>query len=81
MSLSPIFGLQAFFILGRINILSATAHAYRGFNICRSVWIVADHALIFGPKNQRVIFSPRSVHGSVHVGDSIPLITSRHVLF
>ena len=29
--------------------------------------------MIFGPKNQRVIFSPRSVHGSVHVGDSIPL--------
>ena len=34
---------------------------------------MADHVLIFGPKNQRVIFSPQSVHGSVHIGDSIPL--------
>ena len=76
MSLPPIFGLQAFFVLGRVNILSATAHAYRGFKICRSVWIVAiynDHALNIGSNNQRVIFSPRSVHGSVHVSDSIPL--------
>ena len=48
-SLPPIFGLQAFFVLGRVNILSSTVHAYRSFNICRS----------------------RSVHGSVHVGDSI----------
>ena len=38
-----------------------------------------DRTLILGPKNQRVIFSPRSVHGSVHVGDSIPILIRKLV--
>ena len=75
MSLPPIFGLQAFFVLARVNILSAITHAFRVSTSAARFgsWPFRnDHGLIFGSKNQRVIFSPRSVHGSVHVGDSIP---------
>ena len=70
----PIFGLQGFFVLGHVNIYCQPLRMHIGVSTSAAQFGAWPFRMIMrGPKNQHVIFSPQSVHGSVHVSDSIPL--------